>query len=488
MTPPSLSIFLLISSLLLLLQEMTQIMIPERLSRLRHLMKQKGLSAYLVPSEDAHQSEYTSDCDARRSFISGFTGSAGCAIITNDKAALWTDGRYYTQADRQLSPRHEWTLMKEGLEETPTKEKWLKSVIKSGDRVGVDPKLISFQDFKSLSKKFQDNQLTLSFESENLIDRIWEGRPSRTHNEIQELPMEYAGISSKDKISKLQKYLFENDYSFMIITALDEIAWLFNLRGSDIPFNPLFYSFSIIGTEKVILYANESRLPKNIGTSKGITIKSYENIYEDVSSILLYEIEKNKQKQTQEKLNENNDKISQDSNSFTTANSSIIESINEIDKNNSGDIKILASSSCNSALANIIGKDRITITVSPIEIEKAVKNSIELEGFRNAHIKDGVAVCKYICWLQDKLTENSNKINIQSGEKLEKQEIIDEVDGSEKLLEFRMMEPTCRGASFDTISSVGSNAAVIHYKPEKSTAATINSKEIYLLDSGGQYL
>lgn len=418
----------LLKRLIFTSQIVNQTMMTDKLTRLRYLMNQKGLSAYLIPSEDAHQSEYTSSCDARREFVSGFSGSAGYVIVTTEKAALWTDGRYYIQADKQLSPRQDWILMKGGLEETPTKEKWLKTEIKAGDRIGVDPKLISFQDAKSFGKNLEDNNLKLSFEQDNLIDMIWEGKPPRPHNPILELPIEYSGVASQDKISKLQKYLSENEYSSMIVTALDEIAWLLNLRGSDIPYNPLFYSFAIVTSDKVILYADESKLPQDFSlfSSRDIKVKPYESIYEDVKTI--------------------------------------------------PGSKILASPSCNAAIAHIIGVDRIVIDISPIEIEKAIKNSVEIEGFKKSHLKDGVAVCRYICWLQEQLSSEKSD------------NIIDEVDGSEKLTEFRMMESTCKGPSFDTISSVGANAAIIHYKPEKSSAAIINTKEIYLLDSGGQYL
>lgn len=224
------------------------------LKRLRILMKNshyvsEPIQAYIIPSSDAHGSEYIAPCDARRAFISGFTGSAGTAIITQDSAALWTDGRYFLQAEKELD--HNWTLMKDGIPGTLRQEEWLAKVLPSCSRIGVDPFVISNDTWKPLATHLGRAGHTLVPISENLIDVIWDDRPSPPANSIEPLSIKYTGRSWSDKVNEVRREMISKGANALIITALDEVAWLFNLRGSDIEFNPLFFAYSVITLDNI---------------------------------------------------------------------------------------------------------------------------------------------------------------------------------------------------------------------------------------------
>lgn len=225
------------------------------LKRLRSLMKHpqyvsEQVQAYIIPSCDCHQSEYIAECDKRREFISGFSGSAGTAIVTHDAAALFTDGRYYLQAERQLDKAH-WQLVKEGLPGSPTQAEWLKKVLPNSSRVGCDPFVMPSTSWRSLSKELEQFGHQLIPIDKNLIDAIWDDRPNPPTNPIVPLDLKFTGQTWKEKVNKLQGEMSTKGASALIVTALDEVAWLFNLRGSDIEFNPVFFSYAALTTETV---------------------------------------------------------------------------------------------------------------------------------------------------------------------------------------------------------------------------------------------
>jgi len=402
----------------------------DRLAALRKLMREQNLPAYYIPSEDAHQSSSIAESDSRRAFISGFTGSAGLAIVTENEAALWTDGRYFLQAEKQLDSN--WKLMKVGLPETPKKEQYLKMKLKAGDKVGIDARLISFDAFIKLKQVLEDSKIELSLSQENLVDVIWTNRLPSTFNPIFLLPNEYSGREATHKILSLQQYLADNQYFGFLVTALDEVAWLFNLRGSDIPCTPNFFSYALITHGEVRIYLHKEKLEFDAEKSladMNVIILPYQQIFADLSS-LKETITKSKQ-------------------------------------------KLLISNTCNAALVESVGKDLVESKPSPVKLEKAIKNKVELNGLRNSHLRDAVAVIRYLAWLEKELLAGTT---------------IDEVDGADKLLQFRAEEKDFKGLSFDTISASGPNGAIIHYQPEKPSAAKITTDQIYLLDSGGQYL
>lgn len=398
------------------------------LNKLRALMQERNLAAYYIPSEDAHQSEYIAGWDARRAFISGFTGSAGCAIITRDEAALWTDGRYFLQAEKQLDSN--WKLMKAGLPGTPSKEEYLAKVLPPGERLGVDGTTISHDAAVRLREALEKHKLNLSLLEENLVDAIWTERPPVTLKEIFLLPINYSGRESKDKVATLQKYLETNQLFGFLVSALDEVAWLFNLRGSDIDCNPCFFSYALITKTSVQLYLNETKLVTEARSYlDGVKLRPYSAIFGDIQN-LRAEVEK------------------------------------------SGE-KLAISGTCNAALVERIGAELVISKQSPVQVGKAIKNSTELTGLTNCHLRDAAALIRYFAWLENKLKNGKS---------------IDEVDGANCLFNFRQEEKDFKGLSFDTISGSGPNGAIIHYKPEKPSAAKITMDQMYLCDSGGQYL
>ncbi|KAJ3079226.1 hypothetical protein HK102_003939 [Quaeritorhiza haematococci] len=406
----------------------------ERLSKLRELMRKYELQAYIVPSEDAHQSEYIAACDARRAFISGFTGSAGLAVITHQEAALWTDGRYYLQASKQLDEN--WTLMKSGLPDVPTKEEWLLKVLAPRSRVGIDPKLITVNAAYTLNGSLIKEDHSLVSIPENLVDLVWGAdRPARPDNSVNVLDLRYTGKSVEDKLKELREQLEKKKLAGFVVNALDELAWLFNLRGSDIPYNPVFFAYALVLKNDVVLYINETKLSPEVKEQLkpcGVRIQPYEAIFKDLQAYAASNV-------------------------------------------TNADAKLWIDTRCSLALQEALGgAAMVEESRSPIMTAKAIKNEVELEGFRRCHIRDAAALCKYFAWLEDELVNKGNQS-------------ISEVDGADMLEKFRSHQGDFVGLSFDTISSIGPNGAIIHYKPERETCAVIRADQIYLCDSGGQY-
>lgn len=403
------------------------------LARLRKLMQHpsegvQAISAYIVPSDDAHQSEYICQRDERRAFVSGFDGSAGTAIITNDKALLWTDGRYYQQAGKQLDSN--WTLMKDGLPATPSIGAWLAKNLEKGSQVGVDPKLLSYRLWKPIQKELNGNECGLVPIENNLIDEIWDNQPKGPTNPVITLDLKFAGATIESKWKEVKEQMKDKKSDALVVSALDEIAWFLNLRGSDIDYNPVFFSYLIITHDKLHLFIDESKLPNN--WSQHLSDNKVDILIEPYDAIK--------------------------------------ERLLEITENSSAKIWIALSSSY--FLSALIPKPKRHQEITPIAIMKAIKNSTEVEGFINSHIRDGVALCQYFAWLE-KMIEEKNKV--------------DEISGADKLEELRSKKEHYMGLSFPTISSSGPNGSVIHYHPAEETNRPINDQEIYLCDSGAQY-
>ncbi|KAF3915619.1 hypothetical protein ABW21_db0208316 [Orbilia brochopaga] len=406
----------------------------DKLATLRKLMKEQDIDIYIVPSEDAHQSEYTSPCDARREFISGFTGSAGWALITQDKAALSTDGRYFNQAAQQLDDN--WTLLKQGMPDVPSWGDWVAEQAAGGKRVGVDASLVTFASAKSLEKKIQKKGgKELVAMTGNLIDQVWgNGRPKRPSEPVITLGGQFAGKDFVEKLEDLSKTLKKQKSHGVVLSGLDEIMWLLNIRGSDIPFNPVCFCYAVVTPENATLYINPDQVTAELKQHLGskVAIEPYEPYLAKISAL----------------------------------------SEATVDENAAEPQKFLFPSNASWALAKAIGEKRLEEARSPVTTAKAIKNETELEGMRKCHIRDGVALIEYFAWLEEQL---------QNGAKL------DEVDAADKLEEFRKTKEHFVGLSFNTISSTGANAAVIHYHPERPTASTIDPAAIYLCDSGAQY-
>ncbi|KAF7463203.1 xaa-Pro aminopeptidase 1 [Marmota monax] len=342
----------------------------ELLRQLRQAMRNleyvtEPIQAYIIPSGDAHQSEYIAPCDCRRAFVSGFDGSAGTAIITGEHAAMWTDGRYFLQAAKQMDSN--WTLMKMDLKDTPTQEDWLVSVLPEGSRVGVDPLIIPTDYWKKMAKVLRSAGHHLIPVKENLVDKIWTDRPERPCKALLTLGLDYTGISWKDKIADLRLKMAERNIVWFVVTALDEIAWLFNLRGSDVEHNPVFFSYAIIGLETIMLFIDGDRIDAP-------SVK--EHLLLDLGLEAEYRIQVLPYK-------------------------SILSQLKSLCADLSPREKVWISDKASYAVSEAIPKDhRCCMPYTPICIAKAVKNAAESEGMRQTHIKDAVALCELFNWLE----------------------------------------------------------------------------------------
>ncbi len=411
------------------------------------------------------------------SSYSGFTGSAGIAIITIDEAALSTDGRYFLQASKQLGD--DWRLIKQGVKGEPNWKNFAvdkaieisrsQLVEKKSVKIGVDPTLITDSNANGLKKLIQNKISAINSVSdndnenniidvqlfpltENLIDLIWnqfEEKPNRPLDQIFIQGLKYTGLDFDRKIEKVREELTTLNGLCFVVTALDEIAWLFNLRGADIPYNPVFFSYALITPTKVILYINDVKVPNDVKelllSFEGFEIKDYNQIWNDAKELRSKIVE----------LRSNSIK------------SSSLES-QEV----RGKSLFLASTTASWELVNAFGEENVQLISSPVEILKGQKDEVEIQGQKNAHIKDGVALVRYFSWLEQQLNNGAT---------------LDEVEAADKSTEFRQQMEDFVGLSFDTISSTGKNAAIIHYSPIKGQCSIIDSNEIYLNDTGAQY-
>lgn len=412
------------------------------------------IHAYIVPSGDNHQSEYIADCDMRRQFISKFTGSAGTAVITLNKAALWTDGRYHLQASKQLDFTN-WLLMKDGLPDTPTQSEWLKQVLETGDRVGVDPLLLSHDSWEKLSKELRSRDITLVAVQENLIDQVWEDketllpsdtpRPARPCNKLIKLDISITGKGWPVKIQELRDELKKKKCGAVVLTALDDIAWLLNLRGSDIDFNPVFFAYCIVTLNEVVLFVDKEKLTADVEQSLEachggecpasdktfVQIKPYNDILCYIKQTLI---------------------------------------------SSTKDLIWLSGCSSEAIVASIPSQQRL-LEASPVTKAKAIKNDVEIQNMRNCHVRDAAALCEYLAWLEDMVELHPNG-----------HEQLWEIAGADYLENCRKNQEHFMGLSFPSISGSGPNGAVIHYHPEEETKRPIGKSEMYLIDSGAQYL
>ncbi|CAK1553271.1 unnamed protein product [Leptosia nina] len=429
-----------------------------RLTTLRSLMASHptALSAYIVPTADPHNSEYIASVDARREWLSGFTGSAGTAVVTKNKALVWTDGRYYTQFEEEVDLSL-WSLMKQSLPDTPTIEKWLSTNLEAGSVVGYDPHTMSREAESPLQVALKKAKIQLLAVSNNLVDEarieLKDPPTERPHNDILYLPLNYTGKASGKKIEELREKMSEKKASALIVTALDEIAYVLNLRGSDIPYNPVFFSYLVITPSKVLLFWHDGKIPEHI----------LKNVEEEgvVLSGLPYE----KVLPTLEKM------------------------ARELSESGDGDHYIWLSSEASEAVhraaagETVLQKPLNLISeVSPIALMKLVKNDVEMKGFRQCHIRDGIAVVRFFKWLHDQINSGAN---------------ITELQAADRLLKFReyvskwtlsWMKKDFMGPSFETIPGAGEHGAIIHYSPSSDgPQREIRNNDMFLLDSGGQY-
>ncbi|KYH28348.1 aminopeptidase [Clostridium colicanis DSM 13634] len=397
--------------------------VRERIEKLRSLMKERGIDAYIVPSSDPHQSEYVAEHYTARAFITGFTGSAGTAVITLKDAGLWTDGRYFIQAENQLKDTGV-TLFRMGEKGVPTIEKFLRGNLPFGAKVGFDGKVVSVQYFRSLKKELEGNGI--SFETgEDLINIIWENRPEKPHTKVIVHDLKYAGKSREDKLQEVINEMKSMGAAHYVISGLDDIAWLLNIRGRDVECNPLTIAYSIISKGKCYLFIDEDKIDSNVRAEikkAKVEIRPYESVTE------------------------------------------FLEGITE------GTI-LFDPSKTNTWIYNSIKVK----TIEDMDITtklKAIKNDIEIENVKKAMVRDGVAMVKFINWLKKTIKSRNIK----------------EIEAADKLEELRRAGENFFDLSFSTISAYGANASMPHYSATEENQATIEPKGFYLVDSGAQYL
>lgn len=362
----------------------------------------------VIPSEDCHASEYIATHDARREYISGFTGSSGCAVVTHDKAILATDGRYFSQALKELDTN--WQLLKQGTQDVPTWQEWSAAEAAGGKTVAVDPRLISASGAQKLAEKVQRaGGKCLQALDQNLVDLVWvSGRPDRPSHPAFTLPGIFAGKSAKEKLSELRQELAKKNSLGLVVSELDEVAWLFNLRGSDIPYNPVFFSYAIVTPDSAVIYIDEAKLDAGARShleENDIAVKPYDDIFTDIKSL-----------SGEPKQHES--------------------------APDGQPPHFVISTKASWALKLAFGEDKNVDEVrSPICDAKAIKNAAEIDGMRACHVRDGVALIEYFSWLEDQLV----------GRKA----TLDEVAAADKLEELRKGQENYVGLSFNTISSTG---------------------------------
>lgn len=397
-------------------------MIKERLAKLRELMKREGYTAYVIPTNDFHLSEYTGDYFKERKFMSGFTGSAGTLVVTENEAGLWTDGRYYIQAENQLLGSTI-TLFKQGMKDVPMPEDYLFQKMGEGDIVGFDGRVIPAKWGMDLEERLRKNGAKLCG-TKNLIDEIWADRPAMPKDKLFILEEKYAGETMAQKVSRVREKMAECGAGVHILTSLDDIAWLYNMRGNDIANTPVFMAYTMISSESILLFIDSDKLTA----------------------------------ETRAYLKENNVEV--------MPYNAIYEWLTWVDK----DEKVLLDlNKINYAIVKGLSA-KIENQPNPTTLFKAVKNDTEIENLFKAHIKDGVAVTKFMYWL---------KTNIGKTE-------ITEISASDYLEKCRR-EQGCIDLSFPTISAYNANAAMMHYSATPESNAVLKPEGLLLVDSGGQY-
>ena len=400
--------------------------IKQKLNALRILMKEKKIDAYLVATDDFHGSEYVGDYFKCRKYITGFTGSAGTAIITQDMEGLWTDGRYFIQAADQLRDTTI-ELFKSGEPGVPTVHQFLNDKLEEGMCLGFDGRTVSAREAEELQELLQEKHITFSV-NDDLIGEIWEDRPVLSCEPVMELDIRWTGKSRADKIAEIREQMKAKEADTFILTSLDDIAWLLNIRGNDIHCCPVVLSYLVMMENELRLYANAAAFSEEIRSNleaDGVKIYPYDDVYSYVQTI-------------------------------------------------SSDKKVLLSrANVNSRLVSNIPSE-VTILDEPnlTLLPKAVKNKTEMENERIAHIKDGIAVTKFIHWLKKNVTRTT----------------ITELSAAEKLYQFRSEQEHFLGDSFDPIIAYGTHAAIVHYSATEATDIPLETRGMVLADTGGHYL
>ena len=399
--------------------------INQRLEDLREVMRREHLAAFIFPSTDPHQGEYVPDHWKGREFISGFNGSAGTAVVTLTSAALWTDSRYFLAAADQLKDT-EFQLMKQKVEGTPTIAEWIGKECGAGVEVGIDGMVNSTNSVRELIADLRkQGGITLRTNLDPLA-QIWQDRPLIPVNPVEEYPLTYAGEAASVKIARIRQALRKLHADGMLMASLDDIAWTLNLRGTDVHCSPLFVSYLLISSTAVTLYINKEKLTPEVVAylrGEGIGVDAYENVQKGLKDYFEYNI-------------------------------------------------LLDPDEVNYTLFNTVTREVIEAE-SPVKRMKTIKNDTEIEGFKQAMLKDGIAMVKFLYWLDKQLSEG---------------ETLTEISVSDELASLRAEQTLFRGLSFDTIAGYEAHGAIVHYESTPETDVPLRPEGLLLLDSGAQYL
>ena len=401
--------------------------IAARLAALREEMRREHLSVFIFPSSDPHNSEYVPSRWEGRKWISGFDGSAGTAVVTLHSAALWTDSRYFLAAEEQLAGT-EFQLMRERVDGTPSIAEWIATEIEGveSSEIGVDGMCMTYAECSDLKTDLKHNGGITVRTNLDILDRIWTDRPSVPLNPVSIQPIEYAGESCHDKLGRIRSSLLRRGAGGMLMTQLDDIAWTLNLRGTDVHCTPVFVAWLIVAEEVAVLYIKDEKLSPEVIeylNAEGVAVDDYDNI---------------------------------------------IDALNSYD----GYTLLIDPATTNYTLSQLRGNFNLVSAPSPVPEMKAIKNEVECNGFRNAMQRDGVAMVKFLKWLEEAVPKGCET----------------ELSVSAKLRQLRAEQPLFKDESFDTIAGYEEHGAIVHYEPTPDTDVPLRPEGFLLLDSGAQYL
>jgi len=411
--------------------------INQRLQKLREVMQCEHLSAFIFPSTDPHQGEYVPDHWKGREFISGFKGAAGTAVVTMTSAALWTDSRYFLAAEDQLSGT-EFQLMKLKIEGTPTIAEWIGRECGPGAEVALDGMVNATGSVRELISELREQGGVTLRTNLDPLAQIWTDRPEIPLNKVEVYPLQFAGEAAHEKIARVRKALREVHADGMLMSALDDIAWTLNLRGTDVHCNPVFVSYLLVSSKSATLYINKVKLTPEVSAylqAEGVGVAPYEYVGQGLKDYFEYNI-----------------LLDPDEVNYT---------LYEIVRGK--------------GRLNDYPKTEIVEAESPVKRMKTVKNATEIEGFRSAMLKDGIALVKFLYWLSGYV----GKPEISE---------LTEMGIDRKLTSLRAEQPLYRDISFDTIAGYGKHAAIVHYEATPETDIPLQPRGMLLLDSGAQYL
>ena len=400
--------------------------IPERLSALRKFMESKNLNVFVIPSTDPHLSEYPAATWESRKWISGFTGSAGTIVVTLKEAGLFTDSRYFLQGKTELANTGI-DLFKMGLPETPTMIDWIIDQAGENGKVGIDGLVYAASDAEILENRLKRKNIELVTQFDPFVE-IWKDRPEIPTNEIFTLPEDVTGESAKSKIGRIVEALKKEDADGMLMVTLDAVAWTFNIRGNDVDFNPVAVAYAYISKKETVLFINPKKLTKEVADNlkqQGVTLAAYDKVFEYIGNL--------------------------------PANTSVLVTGSKIN------LKLLQTIPANCTVIDV---------PSPADLMKSMKNETELKGFRNAMLKDGLALVKFYMWMEKA---------VPAGE-------VTEVTIEDKLREYRSQQPLYFGESFNTIAGYEGNGAIVHYHATPENHSKVEPRGLMLIDSGAQFM